>query len=249
MSNKENRPSLNDSRKIKKHILYRELDCPITSHHLISYSLFDKISIRRTNQMNDHNYNRDSFENLVLLPSRDKAFAKHVACYYCLPWHSSGHTGRNIIKHFNENKYKRDVREKKKNPFLRNVKQMKGNTMTEEEMKTYNEDVKGLKRVSGYHKIVSTLFLSVLKKLKCNQSNLVYNDHLDELSEKICDYISYFELLLSNPGYNFASDQVGCREVMCNNRKHDSDGVEWVLKEQVDLELKISGRLKLLSEI
>ena len=253
---KKARPSLKDGKKIEKHFLTTKISCPITSHHLISFNLFDKVSSRRKKQISDHKYNRDAHENLILIPSKDKVLAKKVACYYGLPWHSSGHTGKNIINHWGNTETERLERkaaslkaEKNVDPFDPSNMQSKGNALTKEELQMYNKDIKKLKKTSGYHKVVASLFFTVLKKLKCNQTNVEYQGHLECLSLDICEYISYFELLLSNPGYDFSPNQVGCQEEHCIGRTHETENEAWPSKENVNFELKIDQRLKLVSEI
>jgi len=244
------RGKLNDGSKIDEHILSPY--CPLTSHHLISHSLFYKVSTPRQKQMHDHHYNFDKHKNLVLLPSKDESKAKIIACYYALPWHSSGHTGNQIIKHYNNSEKGKAVG-KSDNPFGGNKAQGKGNNLTEDELKMYNADAKKLEKTKGYHKVVSSLFLTVLKKLKCNQSNSEYQGYLDSLSEDICSLISDFDLLLSNPGYDFASGQDGCNSSGCGDREHTKERTvglwlsDYVISAYVNNEAE--DRLNLLSEL
>ena len=244
------RGKLNDGSKIDEHILSPY--CPLTSHHLISHSLFYKVSTPRQTQMNRHHYNFDKHKNLVLLPSKDESKAKIIACYYELPWHSSGHTGNQIIRHYN-NSEKGKAAGKSDNPFGGNKAQGKGNDLTEDELKMYNADAKKLEKTTGYHKIVSSLFLTVLKKLKCIQNNKVYQGHLDILSLDICTLITEFDLLLSNGGYDFSSGQIGCNSPRCESREHEIDREEesWLSTTIVNAYMIKAGktRLNLLSEL
>ena len=226
----------------KNHILTKiSPDIVIGSHHLIGFQLFQRLSVKRIEQMDYHNYRCSGKGNMLLIPHKgSNSISAMVACHYGLPLHSGAHDGFSVIEqHFKKNGVVEDAP-----PVI----------MTPEEKDMYDNDKKGLdatipgkKPVTGYHKVVSTLFLSVLKKLKCRAPNRQYLGHLSSLSEDICSHISKFELLLSDPGFNFAPDQGGCKEPDCTvERTHGIHSNSW--PDDV-LDLYVGKRLKTLEEL
>jgi len=243
--------SVSDTTEKNNHILKKAIpECQIASHHLISFQLFERLSSERLKQMDHHHYNWNGKSNLVLLPHHGKdSISKMVACHYQLPFHSGAHNGkRKIEKHFKKT-VSDDVT-------------LKPVTMTPEEKDMYDDDKKGLMSkkkirsngkpfspINGYHKVVSTLLLLVLKELKCKLTNFVYQEKLETLSEDICEHISLFELLLSNPGFNFAENQVGCTLPDCKKREHTDFSGSWPKDVKVKAELYEGQRLKTLEEL
>jgi len=207
----------------KNHILTKiSPDIVIGSHHLIGFQLFQRLSVKRIEQMDYHDYRCSGKGNMLLIPHKGtNPKSAMVACHYGLPLHSGAHDGFSVI----EQHFKKNGVVMRATPVI----------MTPEEKDMYDNDKKGLeatipgkKSVTGYHKVVSTLFLSVLKKLKCTLTSRKYQEHLSSLSEDICSHISKFELLLSDPGFNFAPGQNGCKEPDCTvERTHGTHSNSW----------------------
>lgn len=234
---------VNDSVQKQNHILKIKTGCHLSSHHLISYQLFFRLTEERINQMRDHQYNWNGGSNIVLIPHDGGSdISKEVACYYCLPFHTSAHQGKSIANHWETAK----TNNKDGDPFASNRIQSQGK-VTEMYMKDEKKlDSKGFK---GYHKAILSDFKTVLKKLKCNLSNVIYQGHLDDLSESICIDVTNFNLLLSNSGYNFKKNQIGCGSIECEGRKHHNISSGWPDLEEITTDLFIDERLKLLEEL
>ncbi|AVF61567.1 AHH domain-containing protein [Vibrio diabolicus] len=234
---------VNDSAQKQKHILKTRTGCHLSSHHLISYQLFYRLTTERINQMEAHSYSWNSGSNIVLLPhDGGSSISKDVACFYYLPFHTSAHQGKDIGNHWEKSGTNKAVN----NPFASSSKQSKGK-VTE----MYMRDKKALdsRSFKGYHKSILSDFKTVLKKLKCNLTNVVYQGHLNTLSKEICLDVSEFNLLLSNTGYSFKENQSGCGSIECEGRLHSNVSTDWPDLSDVKNEIFIGSRLRLLKEL
>ncbi|AYO04590.1 AHH domain-containing protein [Vibrio parahaemolyticus] len=197
------------------HILAEKCDCPLTGHHLISFNLFDKLSTQRIEQMRNKEYSWNSLDNIVILPSSDKSTAKKVACKYRLPWHSSGHTGRNTVSKLNLKSDEQVYSNAEPTSMLNGGNPMKRASML-------NKDKNKIKAYpsKAYHKFVKQELLETLEKLHCEMPPTLYRKELNDLSERICDMISEFTILLHNTGDDFSPKGNGCRSSDCQQRTH-----------------------------
>ena len=202
-----------------KHVLAQKCDCPLTGHHLISHNLFEKLTTERIEQMHQKKYNWNSLENIVILPSSDKGVAKKVACKYRLPWHSSGHTGSNTVKKVNLKSEEQLLSKTEPSSLLSGGNLNKRASML-------NKDKNKIKAYpsKAYHKFARQELLETLEKLHCEMSATSYRKELYDLSERICDMISDFTILLHNTGQDFSSSGMGCRSLDCKQRTHNISG-------------------------
>ena len=247
--------TVDDYQKKKGHILKKYTKCHLSSHHLISYQFFDRLTEERIYQMEGHNYNWNGSSNIIIIPhDGGSQYSKMVACHYGLPFHSSAHQGDLILKQWEDTEEerikKKSTLNKGADPFAVSSKQKKG-IANNKSINIYKEDIKRLdeKKFNGYHKCIFGDFKTMLKKLECNLTNIEYQGHLDSLSEDICQDITSFFLLLSNPGYNFAKNQIGCGEEKCNGRQHKSISGEWPKQEDIEDYMYTDNRLKLMDEL
>lgn len=199
------------------HVLAIECDCPLTGHHLISHSLFDVLTTERIKQMNGKKYSCNGLENIVILPSSDKGIARKVACKYRIPWHSSGHTGKNTIKNTQLNNDDTVYSKTSASSMLNGGNATKRASML-------NNDKNKIKAypAKAYHKFVRQELLETLEKLYCDMSPKVYRKELNDLSQRICDMISEFTILLHNTGDDFSPNGSGCRSAGCEQRTHSA---------------------------
>ncbi|NOI59681.1 AHH domain-containing protein [Vibrio coralliilyticus] len=218
MSNKKNdlsRTVPGESEKKENHVLRTKCDCPLTGHHLISHSLFDNLTTERINQMEEKKYSCNDLANIVILPSSDKSVAKKVACKYRLPWHSSGHTGNNTIS---------KVKLKNDEEVYSNTEpsSMLNGGDPNKRASMLNKDKNRLKAYpsKAYHKFVKQELLETLEKLHCKLPPSEYRKVLNDLSQRICDMLSEFTILLHNTGQDFSPGETGCRSADCYERTH-----------------------------
>lgn len=234
---------VNDSVQKQNHILKKRTGCHLSSHHLISYQLFYRLTTERINQMKDHRYSWNGGSNIVLVPhDGGSSLSKDVACYYFLPFHTSAHQGKAISKHWDKSSKSNEVID----PFSPSSKQMEGKVTEmykKDEMKLDSHPFK------GYHKNILSDFKSVLKKLRCNLTNVAYQGHLNSLSKSICLDVTEFRLLLSNSGYSFKENEMGCGSIECEGRRHSNVSIGWPKLDEVRKEIFIGTRLRLLKEL
>ncbi len=126
---------------------------------------------------------------------------------------NSGHTGSNTVSKVN---LKSDAQ------VYSNIDANSGNPIKRVGM--LNKDKIKLKAhpSKAYHKFVRQELLETLEKLHCEMPSPVYRKELNDLSERICDLISEFTILLHNTGDDFSPQGVGCQSSECEQRTHKS---------------------------
>ncbi|PKF48959.1 hypothetical protein AT251_22375 [Enterovibrio nigricans] len=200
-------------------MLNEECDCPLTSHHLISFSEFETLTSERIKQIDSMGYNWNCLDNLVILPSSDTIIARKVGCKYRLPWHSSGHTGNKTIQ---------NVQIENEDVLYSNVtvESMQNGGDPQKRTSMLNSDKNKIKAypTKAYHKFVRQELIETLEKLHCDMKPPAYRKELNDLSQKICDMISEFTILLHNTGDDFSPSGSGCRSAGCEGRNHNNQG-------------------------
>lgn len=163
----------------------------IAGHHLISNSVIANLSDTRRYQLIEKGWSLNHGYNILILPS-----IPSIACHFNMPCHETGYTH---VEHvlFND--------------FYSN-KRLKGRSTAKTRKTIKNDEQDTILKTKDYHKVVATELAIILKGITCKTDYIKDVENIDDLSLKLSNWISNFQLLLTPNGKNYSSKHspMGC---------------------------------------